>query len=465
MKTKKILSLMLAVTVVTGLMASCANKKETVADGKVVISVGCWPDEEANPKEYAARMQQKEEFEAANPDIVIEPDTWVYDVQTFAAKAEGGTLPTLYNVFATDARKIMELEYSADVTEAMKNNGYYEAISDEIMNEISLDGKVYMIPLSVYSLGLVLNLNLFREAGLMNADGTPQVPETFDDVKSMAKVIKEKTGKAGFLFPTTGNGGGWNFTNLAWSFGGSFMEETGDGWKSSFTDGVTEALEFLHNMKWEDNSLPVETLINNSDAMKLVGTDQAAMAFANPGQVNLLTSQYGMSTENIGYAKMPEGPAGRIALMGGEYMAIAPNSTAEQIDAAFKWLEFRGSTPSTELTEESKAAVRRSYQSQKDSGNVIGIKDISIWTDTNAVQAYKYEVMEEMRNIDEKNVAHYNNKEGIKYHTEERMCAQELYALLDSCIQEVLNNEGADCKAVIDKAEADFQNNYLNNED
>ena len=49
MKAKKIMSLILAVTVVAGLTVSCANKKETVADGKIVISVGCWPDEEAYP--------------------------------------------------------------------------------------------------------------------------------------------------------------------------------------------------------------------------------------------------------------------------------------------------------------------------------------------------------------------------------------------------------------------------------
>ncbi|MBO5060527.1 MAG: extracellular solute-binding protein [Clostridia bacterium] len=462
---KKLLSMVLAVSMSAGLLAACGGgDSQTTADGKVVISVGNWPDEEGNPKLYATRMELKAEFEAKYPDIVIEPDSWAYDLRTFAAKAEGGTLPTIYNTHATELKKIIDLEYSADITEQMEKYGYYDTLSEEIAGEISKDGKVYMIPSSAYSLGIVMNLNLFKEAGLMKADGTPEIPETFDDVRKMAKIIKDKTGKAGFLFPTTENGGGWNFTNLAWSFGGSFMEETENGWKADFTEGVTDALKFLRDMKWEDGSLPVETLINNSDAMKLVATDQAAMAFAHPDQINILTSQYDMDTDAIGYTKMAEGPAGRIALMGGSYIAFSPEATSEQIDAAFKWLIFKGDLPATELTDEIRESVRRSQQEKIDANRVVGIKDISLWSSASEVQAYKDQVIEELRNINEKNIATYNDKTGLTYQTEEKMCAQDLYALLDSCIQEVLTNEGADCQAVLDKAESDFQNNYLNNE-
>ena len=465
MKTRRAFALLIALAMGTTMISSCGKKENTglTEDGKVILSVGNWPDEETKPESYASRMKMKEEFEAMYPDIVIEPDTWAYDISTFAAKAEGGTLPIIYNTFATESKKIMELGYAADITDAMKKYGYYDAISEDIINEISEDGHVYIIPRSLYTLGLVLNLKLFREAGLMNEDGTPKIPETFDDVREMSKIIREKTGKAGFLFPTTANGGGWNFTNLAWNFGGEFMKETKDGWKADFNSGVTEALKFLRDMKWEDNSLPKETLINNDDAMKLIGTDQAAMAFAHPGQVDLLTSQYGMSTDDIGYAKMPAGPKAQFALLGGEYSAIAPQATPEQIDAAFKWLAFKGDTPATELTEEIKTSINKNMQEKLETNRVIGIKDISIWNSNNAVEAYREEQIEAMRNIPEKNVASYNDKTGVVLHSEERMCTQDLYALLDTCIQAVLNDENADCQEIIDKAESDFQNNYLNN--
>jgi len=465
MKTTKIIASLLALVIGTGLVSSCGGNKQSAVNekGQIVVRVGNWPDPEANAKLYASRMERKAEFEAANPDIVIEPDYWSYDVKTFAAKAEGGTLPNIYPTFATEVKKIIDLGYSADVSEAMKKYGYYDTLSDEIKNEVARDGKVYIVPTSSYSLGIVLNMNLFRAAGLVNEDGSPKVPETFDDVREMSKIIKEKTGKAGFLFPTTGNGGGWNFTNLAWSFGGEFMQETDEGWKADFTDGVTDALQFLHDMKWVDGTMPVETLINNTDAMKLVATEQAAMAFAHPGQLDVLTSQFAMDPAAIGFAKMPEGPAGRIALMGGDYIAFSAESTPEQIDAAFKWLMHMGSLPQNELTDEIKETIRKGYQEKIDANRAVGVYDIRLWSSASEVQAYKDQMIEELRNLDAKNVAAYNDKTGLTYRSEEKMCAQDLYALLDGCLQEILTNESADCQAVLDKAESDFQNNNLNN--
>lgn len=43
------------------------------------------------------------------------------------------------------------------------------------------------------------------------------------------------------------------------------------------------------------------------------------------------------------------------------------------------------------------------------------------------------------------------------------MNAQELYAVLDSVIQEVLTNEDADCQALLTEAAQNFQHDYLDN--
>lgn len=466
MKLKKVLSICVALATVTGMMSGCGGSKNAglTEDGKVLLTVGNSPDKDINPEEYKKLMERKEKFEEKYPDIEVVLDSWSYDVRTFASKAEGETLPIIYNTHFTEAKKIIDLGYSADITDIMKEYGYYDVISDEIMKEISRDGRVYLIPKGVYSLGLVMNLNLFREAGLMNEDGSPKFPDTFDEVREMAKTIHDKTGKAGFLFPTTQNGGGWNFTALSWGFGGTFMKETDDGYKAAFNQGTTEALQWLQDMMHKDHSMPTTTLITNEDAMKLVGTDQAAMAFAHPGQVNLLKSSYGMDTADIGYAKMPAGPAKHVTLMGGSYFVIAPQATPEQIDAAFKWLEFLGSTPTTELTQDAKESLMQQMKSDaEENRTVIGIKDLAIWTDKEQTQAYKNKLVEEYRNIDEKNISSYNDKSGIEYQTEEKMCAQDLYALLDSCIQEVLTNKDADCAEVLKKAESDFQLNFLDN--
>ena len=77
-----------------------------------------------------------------NPGIIIEPDEWGYDVQTFLAKAEGGTLPDLYYTHFTEFDKIIDGEYAADIKSVLVKNDYYDKISDSMLKLIERDGKV-----------------------------------------------------------------------------------------------------------------------------------------------------------------------------------------------------------------------------------------------------------------------------------------------------------------------------------
>ena len=63
-----------------------------------------------------------------------------------------------------------------------------------------------------------MNVDLLNQAGYMQEDGTPVEPQTWEELAEMAVKVKEVTvGKMGFVFPTTGNAGGWRFTPIAWS--------------------------------------------------------------------------------------------------------------------------------------------------------------------------------------------------------------------------------------------------------
>lgn len=467
MKTKKTLALLLACAIGITAFSGCrsgSDRKATTDDGKTLISVGLWPDKEAEPKSYERMEKMRRDFMEKYPDIYIQEDNWKFDVQSFTAKAEGGTLPTVYKAYFTEANRIMELGYAADITDAIKEHGYYDKINDYLLRNISKNDKIYLIPSEMYTLGLLININLFRDAGLIDSDGSPVIPKTFDELRQISKTITEKTGKAGFVLPTAENVGGWNFMPLAWSYGTTFMEQKDGKWISTFaSDECTSALKLIHDMKWEDNSLPPNTKINAEEVMKLIGTDQAAMTFAHPGQLNSLVNSYGMDINAIGMAKMPAGPVKNVTLMGGAFYVIEPNATPEQIDAALKWIEFNGITP--DLDDEGKARYRETYEKKKEQGaDVIGIKDLTLWNEKASSQAYKDEVKEEFRNIPKKNIESYNNKQEIEFQAEEPVCAQDLYATLDRCIQEVLTNESSDCAGILKQASEDFQANFLDYE-
>ena len=100
-----------------GVCTSCGKGKDKDADGKTVITVGGWPSKDGKEKDNIE--ERKARFEEANTDVKITPDNWNFDLKSFYAKAAGGQLPTVYNTNFTEASQIIELGYSADITETL----------------------------------------------------------------------------------------------------------------------------------------------------------------------------------------------------------------------------------------------------------------------------------------------------------------------------------------------------------
>lgn len=209
MKKGKILSIVLAALMAVGTLSGCGQKKSD--DGKVSLSVGNWPDE-SKPSEVKNMKEKQEEFMKENPDINIIPDTYQYDTKTFTMKAAAKQLPNMFVTYFTEVQQIIKSGTAADLTDFVKKHGwdkdYNEKVFDYCKDE---NGKIYALPQSCYAQGLYINKALFTKAGLVNDDGSPKVPDTYEELAEYAKIIKEKTGKAGYVIPTINNCGGWHF--------------------------------------------------------------------------------------------------------------------------------------------------------------------------------------------------------------------------------------------------------------
>ena len=64
-------------------------------------------------------------------------------------------------------------------------------------------------------------------------------------------------------------------------------------------------------------------------------------------------------------------------------------------------------------------------------------------------------------NVDAKQIENYNNMSNLEFQAEEPIDAQALYTIIDSIIQEVLNNKNADIGKLLSDAEKNFQQNNL----
>ena len=74
---------------------------------------------------------------------------------------------------------------------------------------------------------------------------------------------------------------------------------------------------------------------------------------------------------------------------------------------------------------------------------------------------YKKELVKNNMNVDTKQIENYNNISDLEFQAEEPIDAQALYTIIDSIIQEVLNNKSADISKLLSDAEKNFQQNNL----
>ncbi len=462
-KMKRGISMALVLALAAGMSAGCSKKaQDTDAEGRTLITVGGYPVKEGTSKDSFDRKIAS--FEEANPDVKIKPDSWIFDLQSFYAKAAGGQLPTIYSTNFTEVEQCIKGGYSADITDVLKKRGYDGMLNEKVMDVVTEDGKIYGLPTDAYLLGMACNISMFEKAGLMEADGTPMQPKTWDEVAEFAKKIKDATGEAGLALCSMSNYGGWLITPIMWSYGVKFMEQDADGkWKATFNTPEAEAaLSYVKDLKWKYDVLPANTLIDDPEQSKLFAGDKVGMILSLGGNAGNFAA-YDMNPDNIGYLAFPAGPARHVTLLGGHIVQIDKNATEAQKDACLRWQEL---STNFKATDAYKKSIEDSIASELERGTIVGVNEFSIWSDQAETRQVSEDMIKEKANCNLNHVKLYNDFIAncpADIQAEEPVCAQELYGILDSCIQEVLTNENADCKAILEKANSDFQSNYLDN--
>ena len=278
--------------------------------------------------------------------------------------------------------------------------------------------------------------------------------------------IKKATGVPGFIFPTANNVGGWIFTSVAWSYGAEFMKKDGDKWKATFdSPEAAEALQFIKDLKWKYDVLPSNTFVDYTEQFKTFGTGQGAMIIA-AGAMPQDVCSYDMNPDSIGMMAIPRGPKAHVTLMGGGVFAVKNNSSDKQIEGAIKWLK---TAYSPDLTEQFKENKEKDIKTRLENKELITVKSMSPWNNDSDAVKYERELRDKLANGNINHVKLYNDfvadMGDCKLHPEEPVCAQELYGILDNCIQAVLTDKNADCAELLKKANSDFQQNYLDNLD
>lgn len=397
-----------------------------------------------------AKMIQK------HPNVKIEfseNDRVIYD-----ANKKPDTFPTLFHSYFSEIEKMISGGWVKDITEYMNEYGYAQAMNPQLLDLVSRNGRIYAIPYEAYALGLTINVKLFEAAGMVNADGSLVLPSTYEELAQTAADIRERTGKAGLIFPVSDRFGGWLFMPIAWSYGVEFMREDENGrlYASFDTPECVAALQYMKDLKWKYNAVLEQ---KDYDAMRQAfAGHEAAMMICEPRQRPLMQI-YKMDRNLLASARLPAGPAGRYTLLGGNLYAISANANDLETRAAFEWLEVVGFSPM--VTDEVINTWERSSAKEALNGMIVTEDDFfKIWVNKETLNAQK-NVRKKYQNVDMKRFEDYTSFEDVMIRQEYAIYCQELYSVLDSGIQGVFQDKNADVKQIIHEMSETFQREYL----
>jgi ABC-type glycerol-3-phosphate transport system substrate-binding protein len=421
-------------------VACGSETQKPAAGGKVTITITGQPPQ-TQAVERKLFDQDVAEFEAANPDIDLEPHEGFMDPKTFSAKLAGGQLEDVYYVYFTDPAQIIARKQAADITDYVKDVPAAANLRPELMEIFKKDGKLYGLPTANYSMGLLYSRPLFQRAGL----DPDKPPATWEDVRAAAKKIKDLgSGIVGYADLSKNNQGGWHMTSWLYSMGGQIARQDGQTWKADFNnDKGRKALQYLHDMRWTDDSMGSKQLLEFADAQKMMGAGQLGMFMGAPDNIPVLVKQFNGKYEDYGLGAMPGGQG---TLLGGEGYMINPKATPEKIRAGLKWVSFKYLNP-----ERFEKNISRYIAEQQPIG-LPAIPTPDIWTGD--VKTKQADLKAKYANVPSKNYDTYLNGNASLKGNLEPPSAQQVYAALDTPIQAVLTNKDANIDQLLSDAES-----------
>jgi len=322
------------------LLIACATAAGATASARAVtISVAS-----LIPGSSAAAVQQFNQqvaqFEKANPGINIQPVEYQWTAPTFAAKLAAGTLPTVFEVPFTDARTLGGNGQLADLTSYVKKLPYFSKYNPAVLAEgTTAKGKIVALPKGAYAQALHYNRKLFQQAGL----NPNKPPATWGQVISDARIIAQKTGKAGYAeMGKNDNTAGWILTTVVYSLGGRMETGTGTSAKATLTNPLTvQALNMLKKMRWTDNSMGSNFDLGWSDINQQFAAGNIGMYVSGSDVYTNLVQASNIDPSIYGLAPIPLSKNKNAGVLGGGTLAaVKPTANAAQKAAAVKWIDF-----------------------------------------------------------------------------------------------------------------------------
>ncbi|MFJ3085485.1 extracellular solute-binding protein [Streptomyces sp. NPDC086838] len=189
------------------------------------------------------------------------------------------------------------------------------------------DGKTYAVPQVIDSMGIFYNKKIFKEAGV-------KVPTTIDELKTVSKKIKSKTGKTGFYL--RGDDAYW-FLSFLYGEGGDMVSAPDKTVTIDNAAGV-KAMKVVKDLV--DSGAAKTDATDGWDNMQASFKDgDVAMMINGPWAVaDTYTGKEFKDKANLGVAPVPAGSVAQGAPQGGHNLAVYAGS--KNLDASYAFVDY-----------------------------------------------------------------------------------------------------------------------------
>ncbi len=285
--SKKIVSLLLGVSVMAALLGGCGGKEsggessraeqasgdetktggEEASGGEVKTLEFMWF---ADGNETAAMRKVLDKYEELHPDIKVELVEVPYaDLNEKLMMAiTGGEAPALSRVTGSP----LFFDAALDLTDALGGADTFFADYPESMRSntaIIQDGKIYAIPGEASITGMVYNKTAFEQAGVKVPASSNECWTWEEFNQAVEKVVENSDVRYGLVLDGTSQ----RWSNVLYEFGGRFLTEDG---KAAFTsEEAKAALEFTKE-SFDKGTWVKSVWLGGEDAANLFTSGQAA---------------------------------------------------------------------------------------------------------------------------------------------------------------------------------------------
>jgi multiple sugar transport system substrate-binding protein len=401
---------------------------------------------ENQPWEIERFKYLKLEFAKIAPNVQVVATDTMFDRQMYAIRLSANTMEDAFLVDFTEPKFLIEKKYVADITKYIKKWEHFIDFNPDLLSVVSDDkGNIYGIPAGGYSLGLMYNRTMFKNAGL----DPEKPPTTWEQVREYAlKLANPAKGIAGFAACSKAAQGGWHFTAMVYSWGGDLLKKVGSKWVADFSnEKAVAALEFLQTMRWEDETLTQQQMLEDKDLLQLLASGRLGMAIMAGDKLRNLKEQYQVDMNEFGMGPLPQA-GGNATLTGGAAWMFNPKSSPAVLEAAVAWTVFH-----TFINHES------DIKGQALRGQLVGWPRLPVFI--GEYQKQFDAVMAKYANAPVANYRNFINASSIKVKPEPAVESKKIYTILDSVLQAVLTDPYADAERLLKTAERQAQRTVL----